>query len=424
MNGAGQRAAVQVPLEGGGFWRRSILGRLSGIREGRLTVSDGTGEYRFGPDDQEDLRVRVQVHDDRVYRDLAIGGSLGAAEAFMRGEWTTDNLCGLVRLWIRNRDVLDEFESGLATVARPARKFFHWLHRNTPLGSRRNIHAHYDLGNEFFQLFLDETMMYSSAVFPEAGSELREASEAKLELICRKLDLGPDDHVLEIGSGWGGFAIHAANNYGCRVTSVTISGEQLQLARKRVEDAGLKDRIEIRMQDYREIPGQFDKLVSIEMIEAVGHQFLDTFFAKCGELLKPGGMMLLQAITIAEQNYERTRREVDFIKRYIFPGGSLPSVTAMMGSVSRATDMRLLHLEDIAPHYARTLRIWWDRFAMNRETIRALGYPEEFLRRWEYYLRYCEGGFIERAIGDVQMVLARPECKHEVRSDGVISQPI
>ena len=287
----------------------------------------------------------------------------------------------------------------------------HWLNRNTRSGSQRNIAAHYDLGNDFYALWLDPRMMYSACFYESADTRLEDASVAKLDMICRKLDLSPSDHVVEIGTGWGGFAVYAASTYGCRVTTTTISQQQHDWAERAIREAGLEDRITLLLKDYRDLDGQYDKLVSIEMIEAVGHQFHDTYFRKCCELLKPDGEMLLQAITIADQNYESYKRGVDFIRRYIFPGGCLTSVTDMTETLTRCTDMRVVGVEDIGLHYARTLNDWNVRFQANLDAVRELGYSEEFIRMWEYYLCYCEGAFIERAIGDVHMHLIRPDAR-------------
>jgi cyclopropane-fatty-acyl-phospholipid synthase len=287
------------------------------------------------------------------------------------------------------------------------------VNRNTLKGSRRNIGAHYDLGNELFELFLDETMMYSCGIFERPESSLKEASEAKLERICRKLQLKASDHVIEIGTGWGGFAIYAAKHFGCRVTTTTISQQQYDYALQRVREAGLEDRITLLFRDYRELEGQFDKLVSIEMIEAVGHEHFDTYFRKCSELLKADGMMLLQSITIADQRYPIAKKSIDFIQRYIFPGGCLPSVAALSDSVARKTDMRIYDLEDIGVHYATTLRIWRERFFARLEEVHRLGYPERFIRMWNYYLSYCEGGFRQQAIGTVQLLLTKPRSLRE-----------
>jgi cyclopropane-fatty-acyl-phospholipid synthase len=281
------------------------------------------------------------------------------------------------------------------------------LHRNTRAGSRRNISAHYDLGNEFFRLFLDETLMYSCALFERPEMTLAQASTAKLDAICHKLALGPQDHVLEIGTGWGGFALHAAGRYGCRVTTTTISRSQHALACERVRAAGLEDRVNVILEDYRDLKGNYDKLVSIEMIEAIGHQYFGEFFRRCEQRLVPGGQMLLQSITIADRHYARARDEVDFIKRYIFPGCCIPAVSALAQAMADASDLRIVHLEDIGPHYATTLARWRDNFLANLDQVRGLGYPESFCRMWEFYLSYCEGGFAERALGDVQMLLTR-----------------
>jgi cyclopropane-fatty-acyl-phospholipid synthase len=300
-------------------------------------------------------------------------------------------------------------DSSLSRLQAPIFKSIHWLNRNTREGSRRNISAHYDLGNDMFRLFLDDNMMYSSAIYPDSHSSLEEAAEFKLERICQKLELTENDHVLEIGTGWGGFALYAAKNYGCRITTTTISKEQYELAKKRVESEGLQDKITLLLRDYRDLNGQFDKLVSIEMIEAIGHQYINTYFKKCSELLKPEGMMLIQAITIADQRYKAALKEVDFIKRYIFPGCFIPSNTAMQNAITESTDMRVQDLEDIGFHYARTLHDWQKRFFANIEKVKALGYPDEFIRLWEFYLCYCEGGFAERATSNVQLLLVKPE---------------
>ena len=392
-----------------GLAARAVHQRLAGLAHGQVTLVDGTSHQRYGQRTARcPLSVTLQVHDPRFYSDIAFGGSIGAGEAWMQGYWSVNDLTALVRILLQNREVLDGMETGLARLTAPLQKALHWLNRNTRDGSRRNIAAHYDLGNDFFALFLDPTMMYSSAIFAQPDMTLEAAQRARLDHICRKLDLTPRDHLLEIGTGWGGMAIHAAQHYGCRVTTTTISQEQFNLASERVRAAGLEDRISVLLKDYRDLDGQYDKLVSIEMIEAVGHDFYDTYFGKCATLLKDDGLMLLQAITIADQRYDAARKSVDFIQRYIFPGSCIPSVTAMNDSITRASDLKLAHLEDIGPHYATTLRLWRENFFRNIEAVRALGYPESFIRMWEFYLCYCEGGFAERALGDVHMLLAKP----------------
>jgi cyclopropane-fatty-acyl-phospholipid synthase len=389
--------------------RRALHARLRNLEHGAITLIDGDRVARFGRASRRCfLEVTVQVRDPRFYSEIAFGGSIGAGEAYMLGYWSADDLTALVRILLANRDVLDGMETGLARLTAPIRQALHRMARNTRRGSRANIAAHYDLGNDFFKLFLDPTLMYSSAVFERNGMTLEEASIAKLDRICRKLKLSPTDHVMEIGTGWGGFALHAAGDYGCRVTTTTISRQQYELARERIAAAGLADRVTVLLEDYRDLTGRYDKLVSIEMIEAVGHQYYDAYFRKCAALLKPDGMMLLQAITIADQRYDSARRSVDFIQRRIFPGSCIPSVAVMADAVARVTDLRLYHLEDIGLHYAATLRLWRENLHANVERVRALGYPESFIRMWEFYLCYCEGGFAEQAVGDVQMLLVKP----------------
>jgi len=392
-----------------GIARRAVLAKLEALQGGCLVFVEGAERYRFGQASAAlPEPIVIHVHDARLYGDVAFGGSIGAGEAYMRGYWSTTQLVDVVRLFVRNMDALDGLESGFARLSAPLRKIVHAFRRNHRAGARRNIAAHYDLGNEFFRLFLDETMMYSAATFEHPQQSLHDAQVARLDLICRKLELKPTDHLLEIGSGWGGLALHAAQRFGCRVTTTTISREQWRLTRDRVAAANLGDRVEVLCADYRDLAGTYDKLVSIEMIEAIGHQYYDTYFAKCSELLAPHGSMLLQAITIADRRYERARRSVDFIQRYIFPGSCIPSVAALSTSIARASDMRLFHLDDIGPHYATTLEHWRHNLRDNLAKVRSLGYGDEFIRMWEYYFCYCEGGFMERVIGDVQMLLVKP----------------
>ena len=389
--------------------RQTLDKLLDRLDHDRITLLDGAGACTFGSPAEGGLHATVNIRQPRFCRRILTGGSLGAAEAYLDGDWTADDLTVLMRILIRNMHVADGMDCGPSRVAGLAARGLHWWRRNTRSGSRRNIEAHYDLGNDFFRLFLDETMMYSSGIFERPDSTLYEASVAKLDRICRKLDLRRADHLLEIGTGWGGLALHAAGHYGCRVTTTTISREQYDLARQRVDEAGVGDRVQVVLQDYRELTGQYDKLVSIEMIEAVGREFFDAYFRKCGELLRPDGLMLLQGIVMNEQRYSQYLRSADFIQRYVFPGGCLPSVMTMGQSVARTTDMRVLHIEDFAGHYARTLRCWRERFSRALPRVRELGYSERFIRLWEYYLCYCEAAFTERYVGVVQMLLAKPD---------------
>ncbi len=386
--------------------RRVLHDRFSRLTQGRLTITEGADRLCFGPGNNSAPDARLTVYDPRFYRGVLLGGHLGAVETYLDGCWETDDLTAVVQLMVQNRAVLDSFEGGLARLTQPLRRAWHAMRRNNRSGSRRNIAAHYDLGNEFFAAFLDETLTYSCGIFERPDMSLREASIAKYDRLCRKLGLMPEDHVMEIGTGWGGFALHAATTYGCRVTT-TISQEQHRLATQRVREAGLGDRVNVLLRDYRDLEGRFDKLVSIEMVEAVGHRFYRAFFTKCADLLKPGGQMALQSITIDPRYYHQARREVDFIKRYIFPGANIPSVPVLRHAAERRAGLSLLHLEDITPHYAETLKRWRENFLARWDRLRALGFSEEFRRLWEFYFCYCEGGFRERFLGDVQMVFAR-----------------
>ena len=385
---------------------RALRARLAQLGHGQITLVDGARRDTFGRTTSRcALHATLHVRDRRFYSEAAFGGSVGAGESFMSGDWAVDDLTALVRILLVNRNVLDGLDSGWSRLAEPARRLLHAAARNTRAGSRRNIAAHYDIGNDFFELFLDPTMMYSCAVFDRGDLSLEQAQIAKLDRLCRKLDLRPGEHLLEIGTCWGALALHAARHYGCRVTTTTISREQHALARERIAAAGLADRITLRLDDYRDLDGRYDKLVSVEMIEAVGHHYFDTFFRRCSELLVPGGTMVLQAITIDDRQYASARDSVDFIKRHIFPGACIPSVTALAQSTARASTLRIVDLEDIGPHYATTLAAWRRNLLANAEQIRARGYPEALLRMWHFYLSYCEGGFVERALGDVQIVL-------------------
>ncbi|MGB2105632.1 MAG: class I SAM-dependent methyltransferase [Porticoccaceae bacterium] len=396
--------------------RPLLFSRLRKISIGQVKIVDQLGEQLFGnPDQSGELSVEIKVDDQRFYSDIAFGGTVAAGEAYMQGYWNCNNLTGLVRIMLRNRQVMDQVEGGFSLFKAPILRFIHWLNRNSQAGSRRNIEAHYDLGNEMFELFLDPTMMYSCAYYPNNQASLNEASTAKLQRICEKLQLSEKDHVVEIGTGWGGFAIYAASHFGCKVTTTTISKQQYEVARQRVIAAGLEDKVTLLMQDYRDLQGAYDKLVSIEMIEAVGPQYLETYFAKCSTLLKPDGIMLIQAITIQDQFYDQAIKSVDFIQRYIFPGGFIPSVTAISNAVKKSTDTRLFQMEDIGPHYATTLRDWRKNFFNNIEQIKGLGYSKQFIAMWEFYLCYCEGGFLERTLGTSHMVFIKPENRIDWR---------
>lgn len=396
--------------------RKRLLSVMADLRDCQLNLHDGENSVVLGREagnPGDTLHATITVRDPAFYRLAALNGSVGAGESYMDGHWECDDLVALVRILVRNRDRLDALERGPARLGGTIMRGWHALMRNTRAGSRRNIAAHYDLGNDLFKLFLDESMMYSSAIYVDENESLEVAAKRKLDRICQKLDLQPHHHVVEIGTGWGGFAIHAAKHYGCKVTTTTISREQYELARERVDAAGLQDRVELLLEDYRDLEGTYDRLVSIEMIEAIGPQYLDTYFAKVGALLKPDGMALIQAITIEEHRYKQALKAVDFIQRYVFPGSFIPALSPMLRAVASNTDMKLFNLEDIGPSYALTLRAWRDRFMARLADVRSLGYPTRFIRLWEFYLCYCEGGFLERSIGDVQMLLTKPGARRE-----------
>jgi len=394
------------------FARSVVLSRLARLGEGQIVITEGAESSTYGHVTEAFPHcVHLHVLNPKFYSDIAFGGAIGAGEAYMHGYWACSELVDLLRILIRNRDVLEQVDAGLARLSAPWRKALHALNKNTRKGSRKNIAAHYDLGNDFYQLWLDPKMMYSCAYFDKPETSLQDAATLKLDRICKKLNLSASDSVIEIGTGWGGFAIHAAKHYGCHVTTTTISKQQFDYAKQAVSEAGLEHKVSLLMQDYRDLEGSFDKLVSIEMIEAVGAEFHDSYFKKCCDLLKPDGQMLLQAITIADQRYDQYKKSVDFINRYIFPGGCLASVTDMTRTLTTHTDMRVIHLEDIGPHYAQTLRQWHERFLARIDDVRKLGYSDVFLRMWQYYLCYCESAFIERATGTVQMLIMRPGAR-------------
>ena len=404
-------AGSQVPLTSR-VARHLVCQQLSLLKDGSLTIREaGQPTMSFGDGDMHHESAELIIHDSSTWKDLLTGGSVGAAESYVAGDWSTPDLVALLRFFTRNVDRMNEFEDKFSWITKPALKGLHWLNRNTKEGSRKNISAHYDLGNGLFETFLDPTMMYSSAIYPHPEATLEEAAVHKLDTICRKLDLQPGDRVMEIGTGWGGFAIHAAKHFGCHVTTTTISREQLELANEKVKAEGLEDRITLLFEDYRDLEGQFDKLVSIEMIEAVGPQFLDSYFSQISRLLRPDGLALIQAINMPEQRYRRALKNVDFIQRFIFPGSFIPSFGAILGSVRTGSNLVMTHAEDIGFHYARTLHDWCERFMANREKIESQGYDDAFRRLWHFYFAYCEAGFSERAIGVSQIVFAKPGNK-------------
>lgn len=391
-------------------WLRArLLAQMSHLQYGAVLLEDDLGVCRSGTADGSTVALRV--HHPAFYRAVAAYGSVGAGEAFIHGHWSCDDLVGLVRLLVRNRDLLDGMEGGLAAFGSALLRGWHALRPNTRRGARRNIAAHYDLGNDFFRLFLSSDLMYSSALFAGDDDTLEAASTRKLDRIAAKLRLSPKDHLVEIGTGWGGFAIHAARHYGCRVTTTTISQEQHALATRRVAEAGLADRVTVLQQDFRDLDGRYDKLVSIEMVEAIGAANLPAYFGAIGRLLKPDGLALIQAITIEDHRYRQALRAVDYIKRFVFPGAFIPSIAALLAAKTASCDLALVQLEDFGASYARTLQAWRERFLARRDEVLAQGFDEAFIRLWTFYLAYCEGGFRERSIGVAQLLLAGPRCR-------------
>jgi len=389
--------------------RELILRLFRNIRVGTLTIHDGEDVFALGNDTRPEApHAHITVHDSRAYWRVLTGGSIASGEAYIDGDWSSRDLTEVTRLFSANMETLMAMKEGQSWVMQLGLKVAHLGRRNTMLGSRKNISAHYDLGNEFFALFLDPTMMYSSAVYPSEEATLHTAATHKLELICQSLELKPDDELIEIGTGWGGMAIYAAENYGCKVTTTTISREQYEHTLAEVEARGLKDRITVLCEDYRKLQGSFDKLVSIEMIEAVGHEFYESYFRCVSHLLKPTGTAVIQAITIPDQRYDLARHSVDYIKRYIFPGGCLPSLKVISENLATHTDLQMTQLRDITQDYARTLEAWHHSFLGQLDKVREMGFDDRFIRMWRFYLSYCEGGFRERIIGTFQITMVKP----------------
>lgn len=394
------------------FARHTLLKLLKNIQKGHLTLEDRGEVYSFGESQENaNLVAHISVTHSAFYRQVLFGGSIGAGEAYMFKSWWSPDLVQVIRLMAINMQVLQQLDSKWSALFNIICRIAHRLRPNTIAKARENISAHYDLGNDFFSLFLDQTMLYSAAIYPNQSSTLEEASLNKMAHICERLQLKKTDHLLEIGTGWGGMAIFAAKISGCKVTSITISKEQYIYATDWVKREGLENQVTILLQDYRLIEGTFDKLVSIEMIEAVGHEFYSAYFSKCSSLLKPHGLMLIQAITIQDQRFEYARKNTDFIQQYIFPGGCLPSNTVVAQHIQQDTDMQIVGLEDITFDYARTLADWRVAFFANLTAVKAQGFDDVFIRMWDFYLCYCEGGFAERAISTAQYVFAKPEAR-------------
>lgn len=415
---AGENYQSVGPSRAKGF----VLKLLKQLSRHSLKIHDGGEVSRFGAlhseaqegiqeSKQESIEAEVYIRSQEAYSCVLRNGVVGAAEAYILGYWDTNDLVAVVRFFVANTNVMDDINSKKSFVASISNYLLNAINKNTLRGSKRNIVAHYDLSNDFFKTFLDSKMMYSSAIFDQTYTDLESASENKLRHVCERLQLKKDDHLLEIGCGWGGLAIYAAKHYGCKVTAVTISDEQYRYAEQQIREEGVDNNVQLLNRDYRNIEGRYDKLVSIEMIEAVGHKFHETYFKKCAELLKPDGLFLIQAITVADQRYDSYKDSMDFIRRYIFPGGCLPSLTQIAQKFTATTDMQIVGVEDITHSYALTLAEWRKRFHNFYQKIQTMGFDNNFMRMWDYYLAYCEGAFRERAISTVQVLAAKPDCR-------------
>ena len=380
--------------------------KFKNLKPGHISVNDGDETFSFG-DSSSGESVSVDIHSQEFYVMTGSGGALGIAEAYVAGYWSSDDVVKLFQIILWNRDILLSLEKGFAKLVKPINKMIHRGRQNTLKGSKENILAHYDLSNDFYKLWLDPSMTYSCAFFNNDSVTLEEASIEKLDRICRKLDLSEDDSVLEIGTGWGSFSIHAAKNYGGKVTTTTISDAQFDYARSRIKDEGLESKITLINKDYRDLDGKYDKIVSIEMIEAVGYEYIPHYFSKLSSLLNNNGLVALQGITYNDQNFEVYKDSVDFIKKYIFPGSCLISIAQIIDVIKKDTDLAMVDMEDITKHYAVTLNRWRKNFMDVIPKVKEMGYSQAFINMWEFYFLYCEAGFSERNIGDVQMIFAK-----------------
>ena len=387
-------------------FKNGLKKKLSHLNVGCISVVDGVDKFSFG-DTGSELRVNVQVHSQEFYVMTGSGGAMGIAEAYILGYWTSDDVVMLMRIILKNRSILLSLNDGFAKILSPINKLIHRSRQNTLKGSKENILAHYDLSNDFYKLWLDPTMTYSCAYFKDTNTTLEDASIEKLDRMCRKLNLSEKDNILEVGTGWGSFSIHAAKNYGCSITTTTISDAQYEYAKARVVEEGLESKINVINKDYRKLDGQYDKIVSIEMIEAVGYEYISEYFRKLSSLLKPDGLMALQGITYNDQNFDTYKDSVDFIKKYIFPGSCLISISQIIDVIKNKTDLSMIDMEDITRHYAETLNKWRKNFMSVLPEVKEMGYSKAFINMWEFYFLYCEAGFLERNIGDVQLVFAK-----------------
>jgi cyclopropane-fatty-acyl-phospholipid synthase len=390
-----------------GISKSLVLRGLKQCREGSLDIACGGEHLHFGPQ-SGDLQAALAVHDDLFFRRVLVSGDMGLGDSYVDGAWSSPDLVNVVRFAIRNLDRMDREGGLIASLTRLRNRLRRPRRANKPTDSRHNIAFHYDLGNEFYQLFLDPTLMYSCAIFDEPGESLESAQQRKLARIAQSLNLRPHDHLLEIGTGWGGFALYAAKTFGCHVTTTTISGRQFEYAKELFAHSGEAGaRIRLLFEDYRDLRGSYDKIVSIEMFEAVGIEHYDDFFGACDRVLAPGGLMFLQTITMNERRFPAHVRSHDWIERRIFPGAQLASIAAILECLSRRTRLHVRELREIGQHYATTLRRWRERFLDRLDDVRRLGFDDRFIRTWEYYLASCEAAFAEEYIGDAQILMRK-----------------
>ncbi len=395
-----------------GIYEQIVLKFLGRMDRGQMELWLPDGEHLIIGDGRG-VRAQIRIRDTAFFKRCILYGDIGFGEAYVDGLWDTDDISGVIGWMLLNVDKAptvsgNKTQALMLNLLKWWNKQYNFLRSNTEAGSRRNIAEHYDLSNDFFSLFLDPTMTYSGAYFEHDGMDLEEAQLAKYRRLCEQLHLLPTDHVLEIGSGWGGNAIYIAKTYGCQVTSLTISEQQYQLACRRVKEEGLEQQVTILLRDYRKLSGKFDKIVSVEMLEAVGHRYLDTYFRKCHELLKQDGILALQVITCPDSRYDSIRKGVDWIQKHIFPGSLLPSVAAINAAINRTGDMTLVDVKEMGLHYAATLKVWFMQFNSRLAEVRDLGFDERFIRKWNYYLCYCEAAFRMRNIYVMQLVYTRP----------------
>lgn len=403
-----QECSTHISRKPENLYQKILFKQLNKLKIGNINVSTLTGDVQFG-DFKSDLKCNIKIHSKISYKNIVVGGSIGAAESYMDGLWDCDDLATLFLIFIKNYTVMDALESFFYSLGNTVNKIRNRKYKNTINQSKKNISHHYDLSNEFYQLFLDKSMMYSSAYFKESSMTLEQASIAKLERICEKLDLKASDHVLEIGTGWGGFAIFAAQKYNCHVTTITISKQQFDYAKNAIKQAKLEDKITLLFEDYRHMEGTFDKIVSIEMVEAVGAEFFPIYFKQCANLLKAGGLCLFQAITIADKFYPTYKNEVDFIQKHIFPGGCLPSIQEIMNNTAKYSNLQLLDAFSFGNDYVKTIDIWNERVNQSSSEVLTLGFDRRFLRMWHYYLMYCKAGFLQNHINVFQLLFEKAE---------------